>query len=617
MASSATYAGSALPDRTIRLLMISPCLDPKKQIECYLHPFQLQAAPPYEALSYTWGDPIPKVEIICDNRPVAIGLNLSDALTRLRLPTATRIVWVDALCIDQNDNNEKSSQVPLMGTIFHQATRVVVWLGQGNPHQIGEAKQIVNIITKACRQYDRDHDLELDGFSRDKKIKVPLEAFTLSAIEGLRALFKRPWFTRVWCVQEICLAQDAIVYWGEHEIEWSEIGVTADWMIGRQIRVLLDNNKIPSSASNISARHAALMFGSNPKQRLSELLGRYRDWKATNPRDKVYGLLSLVKVEAEAEALQVDYNKSVAQVYADTTVAAIRVHMLLNNLAYVAHEENYDGVDEMVSWAPDWEHNNWYMSQLGPREEICPWSAGGGQPVKNVDEHHIGPQQLRLSGIFYDTVTNVSVNNPIDLPEDTDEDTNEYTHEYNNEDPDQVPDIGGHWKKHIFTLETFLAKTEKPRENRFWHTLARTLTAGEHGDANYISSTKYDSQHIHYLGFISLMRQLLTESADHSFELASVPPGHDSSIYVSEASCYCGHRRLFRTRNDSIGLGPACMRPDDIVVVLYGGNTPYVLRPRGDKYLFMGQAYVDEIMHGELFQELEKGNRKEQEFCII
>jgi hypothetical protein len=76
-------------------------------------------------------------------------------------------------------------------------------------------------------------------------------------------------------------------------------------------------------------------------------------------------------------------------------------------------------------------------------------------------------------------------------------------------------------------------------------------------------------------------------------------------------------RRMFLTSNGMYGPGPQCALPGDIVVVLYGGNTPYVLRPKGKEYLFIGQAYVDEIMNRKLVRDVESGTRHEQQFCIV
>lgn len=590
------YGDSALPDRAIRLLTISPSLDPNERLGCYCNTFQLEAAPPYEALSYTWGDPLPRIEIQCNDQPVAVGLELSHALMRLRLPNVPRVVWVDALCINQDDNDEKSLQVPLMGTIFSQATRVAVWLGQSDPQQVVETMQFLAFIANACRQYDLEHGLEPDVFRRDRQLKVALEKFTPSVCNALEALFNRPWFTRVWCVQEICLAQDAIVLWGEQELSWSDIGVAADWMIGRQFREYLENDKISSSYWSVRTQNAALMFDRDPKGTLLETLGVYHGWEATDPRDKVYGLLSMVTPESEVEALHVDYNKLVGQVYADTTLATIRTHSRLTALAYVAHPEEFNVDVEVASWAPDWEHETFYIQEMGVRESACPWAASGGKLVRHADEDYQKlQQQLCLSGILYDTVTSVSIVSPLPLREYTEEDFDEKS----------------------FTLEAFIEKTQNIHGEDFWQTLARTLTAGESGYLDYVLRTDYRSQDDHYLGFICMMRKLLPDATDRSFELATVPPEYDSGIFESNVRSYCRHRRLFCTQNGSFALGPACMRPGDIVVVLYGGNTPYVLRTRHDKYMFMGQAYVDAIMLGELVEEMEGGNRQEQEFCII
>ncbi|KAK1910830.1 hypothetical protein P3342_008710 [Pyrenophora teres f. teres] len=79
----------------------------------------------------------------------------------------------------------------------------------------------------------------------------------------------------------------------------------------------------------------------------------------------------------------------------------------------------------------------------------------------------------------------------------------------------------------------------------------------------------------------------------------------------------CADRRIFWTLGGSYGLGPLCMRADGIVVVLYGYGFLLVLRSRGDEYLFLGEVYVDKIMHGELVEEVEQGRRQEQVFCLI
>jgi hypothetical protein len=93
-----------------------------------------------EALSYVWGSPTVTNEITCDERRKKVGRNLYDALERLRLPDKDRILWVDALCINQSDNKEKTQQVRIMGEIYKRARRVLIWLGNGDDVQEGIGK---------------------------------------------------------------------------------------------------------------------------------------------------------------------------------------------------------------------------------------------------------------------------------------------------------------------------------------------------------------------------------------------------------------------------------------------------------------------------------------------
>lgn len=94
----------------------------------------------FDALSYVWGNPAVTGEITCNNRRRNVGKNLYDALERLRLPDDERVLWIDALCINQADNQEKTQQVRLMGEIYSKAQRVLIWLGNNEAIQAGVGK---------------------------------------------------------------------------------------------------------------------------------------------------------------------------------------------------------------------------------------------------------------------------------------------------------------------------------------------------------------------------------------------------------------------------------------------------------------------------------------------
>ncbi|UKZ48123.1 hypothetical protein TrVGV298_002359 [Trichoderma virens] len=123
----------------IRVLILHPG---KKgsPVECTLKHGRLGSKLQFDALSYVWGSPAATEEITCNNRRRKVGRNLYDALERLRLPDEDRILWIDALCINQADNKEKTQQVRLMGEIYSRARRVLIWLGNHEDVEAGVGK---------------------------------------------------------------------------------------------------------------------------------------------------------------------------------------------------------------------------------------------------------------------------------------------------------------------------------------------------------------------------------------------------------------------------------------------------------------------------------------------
>ncbi|PVH77480.1 hypothetical protein DL98DRAFT_367783, partial [Cadophora sp. DSE1049] len=113
----------------IRLLRILPGAAPSI-VECELRVVRLDSAPPYEALSYVWGELNLSDYVICNGQIISITRNLGIALRHLRCRGETRVVWIDALCINQDDADERSSQIKLMRQVYTRTWRVVVWLGE-------------------------------------------------------------------------------------------------------------------------------------------------------------------------------------------------------------------------------------------------------------------------------------------------------------------------------------------------------------------------------------------------------------------------------------------------------------------------------------------------------
>ena len=113
----------------IRLIELLPGTG-SEDIHCSMKAYPLSDCPDFEALSYCWGDAAIRTPIICNGRQLLVTLNLESALYYLRLHTEPRTLWVDAICINQGDTQERNGQVRIMRSIYQRAERTVIWLGE-------------------------------------------------------------------------------------------------------------------------------------------------------------------------------------------------------------------------------------------------------------------------------------------------------------------------------------------------------------------------------------------------------------------------------------------------------------------------------------------------------
>ncbi|KAE9379847.1 hypothetical protein N431DRAFT_290151, partial [Stipitochalara longipes BDJ] len=115
----------------IRLVTIWPAEGLDAALKCTLNTTRLESGcPNYEALSYTWGSNHLRRSIELENTPFYVTKNLEIALRHLRLPHIPRQLWIDAICINQDDDIERGEQLQLMRKIYTQADQVLIWLGE-------------------------------------------------------------------------------------------------------------------------------------------------------------------------------------------------------------------------------------------------------------------------------------------------------------------------------------------------------------------------------------------------------------------------------------------------------------------------------------------------------
>ena len=153
----------------------------------------------YDALSYTWGEATRSKNITCNGKRLAVTSTLLEALHRFRDPHHEVTLWIDQICICQERIKERNQQVKLMGQIFRNARKVIVWLGEDyNDSKAGIqlAKQLLSISRYQRLSGLSPADLEAQGLPRRGHRRWI----------ALSAIFRRPWFWRTWVVQEVSSA---------------------------------------------------------------------------------------------------------------------------------------------------------------------------------------------------------------------------------------------------------------------------------------------------------------------------------------------------------------------------------------------------------------------------
>lgn len=324
------------------------------------------------ALSYRWTKDASE-EVFLDGRGVIrISQDLDAALRRFRHASALRWIWVDAICINQQDNAEKSIQIPLMLHIYRDASRVMIWLG--NRDEDADLLRHIKLLVrdaKACAE-ELDSSLAL-GEAGAKETLITSLCLSLSQLGRLA------WFTRRWILQELALNANAVLCCGQTELPWPQLATVLGHSeenngrsrSRRQKRSLLlrlsedsDSRRIqllwdlwwyttisPTQRSQYWYEPSALH-----KRDIAALMSAYSDFECSDGRDKIAALLGLSRDTQGPTAFRVDYGDSTEQTYVKFAGAMVRTgHMawlLCQN--FQRGRERGGRATILPSWVPDW-----------------------------------------------------------------------------------------------------------------------------------------------------------------------------------------------------------------------------------------------------------------------
>jgi hypothetical protein len=349
------------------------------------------AEPAFEALSYTWGSDETQqvVQVVPLQRSgnrgsqISVRRNVYDALTYLRDCHTPRTLWIDAICINQKDLTERNLQVNRMGDIFHYAQRVVVWLGLAS----FDSALALRVLSRMGDQveYSKSQflfpapDHMVQGlYTNTYASYIDSDPETWYAVHDLIC---RPWFYRLWIVQEIVLANpSALIQCGKDVIQWRQLR--------RAITACFHMNFPRGSPRSLRARFMNLYgiargsIGQNPLVLLHD--ATYAS--CSDPRDKVFALLGLFP-PALSQTIQPSYEQSPQEVYREAFVAYVGCSEKLDILALSG-----------PSWIPDWS-----ISKGTTRLEgfYCSSNSIAAACCSTSDV-------LMATGVLYDTIKAVS-----------------------------------------------------------------------------------------------------------------------------------------------------------------------------------------------------------------
>jgi hypothetical protein len=610
--SVSSYA-STLKAQEIRVVLLSPG-QWDDEISCRLINSSLESPLEYEALSYVWAQEPGHRCIRLNGSRHQITTNLFLALRRLRKATEARYIWIDALCINQDNSKERNHQVALMGSIYKSCTRALLWLGDyesptGSPRQTltieeAEAQSWEEISAEQISMQDKGfaamntvHELSvnkhLSATSMYEEVVKSDERNDLHHLRSFRSLLDLPWWTRIWTIQEAVLPPMATVLYGSFAVKW-EVFETAEmcayqhaatccndiWkMEGKDNFRFEFNNTVLRFGNTLGSlkvlRTTRRESNTDTTLPLHRILWNHRERKASEPHDLFYGLLGLPGMMVPS--LMVDYRLPCEAVFKIATLLSIQQTGKLYIMQRRKNPQtqkpfwiyNFDTVVDIIVW--DMER------VLMVREQRFFTAAGISQSVafwNDFEQDH-----LELKGIFCSKVVLAG-------------------HSFS----------GGSYT--VRGLSSILIQ---------WESLAKGFYSNRTPDTPYGRDWKS--------GFIRTLVSDLADDLEPQIEPRRVcaadlpiirgvvakairmekPPTArlDSLLFHSMIGSLM-NRAFFITADGYMGLGSPEL--GDEVWVLFGGDTPFILRPSVTDpgcHQLIGSCYVHGLMDGEAMVDVE------------
>ncbi|WZH40679.1 heterokaryon incompatibility protein-domain-containing protein [Fusarium acuminatum] len=585
-------------------------------------------------MSYTWGDDKATETILVNGGHFALRPNLFSALKSLRSLDSPRLIWIDAICINQQDESERNHQVWQMNNIYSRAAVVNVWLGSATASSdagIGFLEKfhsllyqnpkgqlpVVGSTIELLGSEESGSKTERATSVYPKSIESYHEFYgsilslldnpdVASDLNHSVALLSRLWWRRMWTLQESVLCPNVLCWCGsktfliEHLYHLSYFiyfSINFNVWKGTPIQ--------PEVSLRAVWRAADLREHMATRKRIRLALALDSTWNraASDQKDKVIGLLGLV---GRRHDLQPEYSWPIEKVYRVAMRATMVEEGSLDCLGLISEARELRN-KKLNSWVPDFSvHDNPLSDEITSLSKPIFL-----QKIFNASLHKSGVKPLIttenddtvlvVKGYHIDNVKEVGLKAP--GPHLT-EHTNESLLEWEN----SMRAVLEEWRTILLPSDTY--RTGEPFHLAFWRTVLVDLKQGEHPKrTSAIGAKRLDEDDIRELPRLDTAEG--TERLLNTWS-SCLQPEYQTLRLIEQFS-----RRFILTDTGYIGLGPPDVQVGDSICVLLGGSVPYALRRNHDNtWCYIGECYIHGTMDGEFVTEAIESKTEPVEFKI-
>jgi hypothetical protein len=583
-----SYTYLPLGHRQIRLIRLEPGSG-DAPLEGSIEHVSVDSPGKFSAISYAWGIADYSQALTTPTGPIIITMSLFSVLKEIREKGDRPLLWVDAVCIDQENSDEKVTQIRLMRTIYSKAFDVVAWLG----HEEHNSSQVIKTLCE-LRSLSQKPDSLITGVSTPvslswRNLKIPDPEDNIWAYTN--RFLSRTWFQRVWIVQELVLPSKVVLMCGSSTLDWEDL-IEALAICEREL--FATNPEVstlrlmPSAAPAYRLEETRQLYhGQTSRCGLLELLQKFSHTQATNPYDRLFGLLGLA-YDVDHSEFDPDYDSSLQDVVERYASRLVRQNSVLD-LLYISGTSKSAGY---TSWIPDWFKNPF-------PETISTWKSADGEfiaglgtlPVANLITNSASDSPiLEITGYLVDVIDIIS---PVRMGDST-----------------SIPFMD--------TLDDFrklisFVKLPYPTNETHEQLLLKLPIGNSKGPEIYSSNSPLQ-QRRELVG----LKEVESWPEDLQQMISSYTVNQDRSRQQEKPTRtrtfvekYWQTSRNFAkritypkfctTKRGYIGLVPGDAKKEDLICLFHGSKVPFIVQRRIHRigYRLVGECYIHGIMRGE------------------